>query len=329
MEIDGMTVVSLFCGAGGFDLGFVQAGYQVVWANDNWSDAVETYRRNLGDHVFLEDIEKISDDRVPNADIVIGGFPCQGFSAANTGRTAGDRRNTLYLELLRIVKTKRPRFFVAENVKGILSLDRGRVFQMIRGDFEQAGYRVRHAVLNAADYGVPQRRERVFLLGVSYDHDLDPVFPPPRTHAPKGEAAALGLKPWVGVGDALAGIPEPWEPHDLSNHECTKYKLRFNGYLGHRTVDGELPAPTITARGDDRGGVVIQHHPTNHRRLSAREAAVVQSFPLDYVFFGTKTSVYRQVANAVPPIVAKAIAESLRVNRPVRETEGLRQLALL
>ena len=116
-----MKVVSLFSGAGGLDLGFKMAGHEIVWANDLYSDAVETYRKNLGDHIVLEDISKINTDDIPACDIVIGGFPCQGFSVANTKRHEGDERNALYKQLIRVIAAKKPKFFVAENVKGLLS----------------------------------------------------------------------------------------------------------------------------------------------------------------------------------------------------------------
>jgi DNA (cytosine-5)-methyltransferase 1 len=305
-----MRIVSLFSGAGGLDLGFARAGHEIVWANDNWRDAVETYRMNLGPHILLGDIRDIDATSIPDADVVIGGFPCQGFSVANTRRSVDDSRNLLYREFVRVVDAKRPAYLVAENVKGILTLGRGAVFQKITEDFGWLGYTLAPTLLNAADFGVPQRRERVFLLGVKGGSPVPLWWPPRRTHAPREAAAGLGLLPWVGVGEALAAIPEPDDQHDLQNHEATRYKLRFNGYLGHRVVDPALPSPTLTARGDDRGGVVIHHHPGNHRRLTAREAALVQSFPVDYRFFGPKTSVYRQVANAVPPRLAQAVAEA-------------------
>ena len=303
-----MDVISLFAGAGGMDLGFIQAGYRILWANDIWDEAVETYRFNLGNHIYCGDISTLDADVVPNADILVGGFPCQGFSVANRKRHTGDERNRLYLELLRILMAKKPRFFLAENVKGILSIGKGEVFRLILRDFEGAGYEVQHAVLNAADYGVPQRRERVFFFGKRKDIGGQFQFPPKPTHGPKELCALTGLKPWVSIGQALAGLPDPTQMHDLHNHEFTKYKLRFNGFLGHRVMNPDLPSPTITARGDDRGGVVIHHHPNNERRLSAREVATIQTFPENFFFHGPKTSAYRQIANAVPPKLAYTIA---------------------
>lgn len=305
-----MKVVSLFSGAGGMDLGFIRAGHEVVWANDNWADAVATYRANIGNHIHEGAIGAVSP--VPSADIVIGGFPCQGFSVANRVRHVGDIRNTLYLEFLRVLGEKQPAYFVAENVKGLLSLGGGLVFDQIVQDFSALGYEVTHAVLNAADYGVPQRRERVFIVGRQLGRALPLVFPPKPSHGPKSVAARFGLKPWVGVGEALASLPSPGPNSGISNHEdFSAYKLRFNGHLGHRVVNAELPAPTITARGDDRGGVVVIHHPSNERRISPREAAIIQSFPIDYSFSGTRTSAYRQIANAVPPLLAECVAKGI------------------
>lgn len=300
-----MKVVSLFSGAGGLDLGFRMAGHEILWANDVYEDAVETYRTNIGNHILCKDIALIATNEVPESDIVIGGFPCQGFSVANTKRNVSDKRNSLYKHLLRIISAKQPKFFLAENVKGILSLDKGRVIQMILNDFESIGYEVQLKLLNAADYGVPQTRQRVFIVGVRKDVGF--VFTYPEvTHSPEGGGK---LRKWLSVGEALADLPDPDMPNTILNHDYSKYKLRFNGYLGHREIDPQKPAPTVTARGDDKGGVVVLHHPNNQRRMSCRELALVQGFPLDYAFIGNRSSIYRQIGNAVPPLLAYAVAK--------------------
>ena len=301
-----MNVVSLFSGAGGLDLGFIKAGHKIVWANDNFSDAVKTYRRNIGDHIVCEDISKIKSDDIPDHDILIGGFPCQGFSIANAKRGGNDERNKLYLELLRILETKQPIFFVAENVKGILSLNQGEIFKMILLDLTNAGYKVKHKVMNAADFGVPQKRERVIIIGVRQDINIALEYPE-STHC-EYNYLFENKRVWVSIGEALKTIPEPEEIHNLPNHTYSKFKLKFNGYIGNRAIDPTKPAPTVTARGDEKGGVVVLHHPRNHRRMSARELAITQSFPIDFVFEGSNSSVYRQIGNAVPPLMAFAIA---------------------
>jgi DNA (cytosine-5)-methyltransferase 1 len=309
-----MRIVSLFSGAGGLDLGLRRARHEIVWANDIFLDAAATYKSNIGDHIDTRDICTIPSEEIPECDVVVGGFPCQGFSVANWGRTLEDPRNRLFGELVRVVHDKQPRYFVAENVKGLLSMDKGRALSVIEAAFEKAsqlGYRVRHQLVNAADYGVPQLRMRVIIVGVRGDQPDFQIFPPPPTHADPSTARMLRLKPWVTVGDALEHFPEPENGRHIPNHENSQYKLRFNGHLGHRFVDPAKPAPTVTARGDDRGGVVVLHHPGNHRRMTARELAAVQSFPDDFVFSGTKTSAYRQIANAVPPLLGEAIGTML------------------
>lgn len=159
-------VISLFSGAGGMDLGFKKAGFDIIWANDFFKEATETYKLNIGNHIVYGDITKIPSEHIPDEpDVIIGGFPCQGFSIANKKRSMTDERNSLYKEMLRVIKDKQPKFFVAENVKGILSLEKGQVFQMIISDFEKLGYKVDYKLLNAAEYGVPQKRERVIIIG--------------------------------------------------------------------------------------------------------------------------------------------------------------------
>lgn len=300
-----MKVVSLFSGAGGLDYGFHMAGHEVIWANDLYEDAVETYRKNMGNHIVCEDISKIDAKNIPDCDIVIGGFPCQGFSVANMKRHVDDERNALYKQLIRVIAEKKPKFFLAENVKGLTNLGKGEVFKMIIKDFENLGYCVKYKVLNAADYGVPQTRQRVFIVGVRNDVKWEYEFPTP-THD-KNEAN--GLAKWVSVSEALEDIPDPDLENDLPNHTYSKYKLNINGYIGHRLLDPTKPAPTVTARGDNKGGVVIHPHPNGQRRMSCRELATVQSFPLHYEFAGNNSSVYRQIGNAVPPLLACAVAK--------------------
>jgi DNA (cytosine-5)-methyltransferase 1 len=304
-----MRVVSLFSGAGGLDLGFKMAGHKIVWANDLFKDAVDTYIENIGNHIVYEDVTNIDAKKIPDCEIIIGGFPCQGFSVANTKRNEQDERNVLYKHFVRLIKDKKPMFFLAENVKGILSLGKGKVIEMIINDFTSLGYKVKKTVLNSANYGVPQTRQRVIIVGVREDIDFEYQYPRP-SHDSEGKN---NLSKWVSVGEILKNIPEPDIPNSLYNHEYSKYKLKFNGYIGHREIDSEKPAPTVTARGDDKGGVVVLHHPNNHRRMSCRELALVQSFPIDYKFCGTRSSIYRQIGNAVPPLLAYALGTSFNI----------------
>lgn len=304
-----MRIVSLFSGAGGLDLGLVQAGHEVVWANDHDRDCVLTYAKNLGDHVVQRDIEAVVLAEIPDCDVIVGGFPCQGFSQANMLRSGKDDRNRLYLEFLRIVREKQPKWFLAENVRGILSLDAGKAIRRIEQDFSAAGYRVQKKLFNVADFGVPQARWRVIIAGTRNDlpHTADYSYPKP-THSDRQDKQLL---PWVSVGSALHGIPEPNEPHSLLNHEYSKYKVTNRNFTGHRTTDPDKPSPTILARGNGKGGVCALQHPNNHRRMSVREQALLQTFPMSFEFVGKLNSCYRQVGNAVPVLFAKALGMML------------------
>ena len=308
-----MKIVSLFSGAGGLDLGLINAGHEIVWANDFDADAVATYRENIGDHAVLGDICAIASSDIPNADVIVGGFPCQGFSQANMLRFAEDERNRLYLEFLRIVRDKKPLYFLAENVRGILSLDGGRAIAKIEQDFAQAGYRVDKRLFNVADFGVPQMRRRVIIAGTRIDLPAaqDFVFPAP-THAKPESAGKLGLKPWVSVSSAVARFPEPDGSDRIPNHVCSLYKVTNRNFTGHRRTDPSKPSPTILARGNGGGGVCAIQHPQNHRRMSIREQAAIQTFPDDFAFVGRLNSAYRQVGNAVPVLFGQCLGQMLK-----------------
>ncbi len=195
------TVASLFSGCGGLDLGFIQAGFEVVWANDFFKEAVETYKTNIGNHIIYGDITKIPSSEIPdNFDILLGGFPCQGFSVANTKRSMEDERNFLYLEMIRLIRDKRPKFFVAENVKGLLSMQKGQVMDMILNDFRELGYNVEYRLLKASEYGVPQHRERVVIIGNRLG--VNNPFPK-KTHGEEYNLFDNNLKPFVSVKDVV------------------------------------------------------------------------------------------------------------------------------
>jgi DNA (cytosine-5)-methyltransferase 1 len=307
-----VKVISLFSGAGGLDLGLKQAGHKIVWANDIDPDAVETYRANLGSEIVEADIGTLDPRNLPDAEVVVGGFPCQGFSLANRSRWEGDERNSLFRQFVRVLRAKEPAFFVAENVKGLLSLGGGEVKLKILKAFRAAGYHVEYRLLNAADYGVPQNRQRVIFLGSRLDlpEEVRLSFPEP-THARPSVASSLGLKPWVSVGEALESIPDVSDEHRLKNHVSSAYKVAYRNFTGHRVTDPTKPSPTILARGNGKGGVCAIPHPYRARRMSVRESAVVQTFPMSFEFVGGLNSMYRQVGNAVPVKLANRIGREL------------------
>ena len=195
-------VVSLFSGGGGLDLGFKQAGYDIIWAIDNEKNAVETYKKNIGNHITLGDINKIDLNEIPNADIVIGGPPCQSFSLAGK-RNVEDARGQLVWRYLKIINKIKPKAFVFENVTGILSAKNSsgeKIIELLKDEFRKIGYVINTKVLNAADYGVPQRRKRVIIVGM-LNNSFE--FPSP-TH---NEDGTNGLKKYVSVEEALDDLP--------------------------------------------------------------------------------------------------------------------------
>lgn len=306
-----MKIISLFSGAGGLDYGLILAGHNIIWADDIDVDSVATYTKNIGGHIVCEDLTNIPSSEIPSADCVIGGFPCQGFSMANLKRSVSDERNKLYLQFLRVIKDKKPLYFLAENVKGILSMDKGNAIKQILSDFSSTGYRVQYKLFNMADFGVPQSRHRVIIAGTRNDlpKSLDFTFPEP-THTKK--ILNGNLSPWLTIEQALQGIPDPDSSDtNIPNHIYSKYKVTNRNFTGHRRTDPDKPSPTILARGNGKGGVCAIQHPHNLRRLSVRESATIQTFPLDFEFIGSMNSCYRQVGNAVPVLFARHLGMQL------------------
>jgi DNA-methyltransferase (dcm) len=309
-----MTIVSLFSGAGGLDLGLIRAGHKVIYANDIDASSVATYRRNIGSHIIQADIKDVDLSTLPDADVIVGGFPCQGFSQANRFRNMGDERNTLYKFFHKAIQVKQPKFFIAENVKGILSLGGGDAIKIITEDFREAGYSLEVRLVNMADYGVPQTRQRVIFVGQRIDLSDHRLFNFPKpTHGRNGQPS-----PWKSIENAIGHLPDPDSANDLPNHLYSSYKLAFRNFTGHRPTNKGKPSPTILARGNGGGGVCAIPHYNGKRRLTIRESASVQTFPENFVFEGQMNACYRQIGNAVPVLFAEIIgAELSRVENEI------------
>jgi DNA (cytosine-5)-methyltransferase 1 len=206
MKKNRVKVIGLFSGCGGLDLGFKQAGYDLIWANDILKDACDTYRLNIGDHIVNEDITKIDLESIPNADIIIGGPPCQGFSGIGK-RDPNDNRSALVYSYLDVVNKVQPKIFLFENVTGIKSskaVDGSKVIDNLKKAFEDIGYHINIYTLNAADYGVPQRRKRVFIIGNKIGVDISA---PPQTHFENKE----GKRKWISSFEAISDLDSPSE----------------------------------------------------------------------------------------------------------------------
>jgi DNA (cytosine-5)-methyltransferase 1 len=299
-----MTVISLFSGCGGLDLGFIKAGFNVVFANDFDKEAVITYKDNIGDHIVLDSVFNLNSSDIPYADILIGGFPCLGFTLAKgKDRVLECDSNQLFRQYERILNDKNPKFFVVENVVGIKS---GKEFNdyfhnEILKAFEKSGtgYNIEYKTLLASDYGVPQNRKRVIIVGVRKDIAFKYSFP----------EEVVSIK--NTLRDAIDDLPRNYDLN-IPNHTGNNHKVKITGYVGGRILDWNKPSPTITGRGSRTGGAVIHPHPDLMRRLSIRECARIQSFPDDFIFHGSNSACYAQIGNAVPPIMAFYIANQFR-----------------
>jgi DNA (cytosine-5)-methyltransferase 1 len=292
---DQKRVVSLFAGCGGLDYGFFHNNkYTHVLVNDFEPEACNSYEANFGIKPVCGDVKKLA--TVPDCDLLIGGFPCQGFSMANPYRSEADKRNELYLEILRLLKLKKPSYFLLENVKGLLNMGgydttqdkknkTGKVMKAILEDLRGCGYKVQFKLFEIKLYDVPQKRERVIIIGVRDDVTFEPKWPEP-------SKKILTLK------DAIGDLPLEY---DVSKqHIGTKHKCAVTGYLGNRELSWDEPSPTITGRGGGSGGPVIHNHPSLKRRLTVRECARIQTFPDTFKFCGSISAMYKQLGNAVP-----------------------------
>lgn len=333
----GYSALSVFSGAGGLDLGFHNAGFKLVWAIDSDRDAVATYKGNLGDHVV---VGELPDHPLPAAlhpDVVIGGPPCQGFSVA--GRMdPEDPRSQHVLDFLDVVEFYEPRAFCMENVSSLARSERwAAVRERLLHRARELEYEIEMMVLNAADYGVPQARERMFLVGVRGGSPLCPV---PTTEGRQGTVRdALSLLPAYGEpgNDTICPAKVVPAPRPVMRPSPYRGSLLFNG--AGRVLALDAPARTLpAAMGGNATPIIDQleleagkppwvvgYHrrlregrkpvlkaPSRMRRLTAEEAAALQTFPREWRFAGTTGSRFRQIGNAVPPGLAVAVARSVR-----------------
>lgn len=346
---DKWNLLSLFSGCGGLDLGFELAGlkavmgekvmeeafrdksvfqkninnnvFNTIFVNDIFTEARETYARNAGKYIYMDksDIRKIK--QFPKADIVLGGFPCPGFSEAGP-RLLDDKRNFLYLHFIRCLMQSKPKLFVAENVKGMTTLGKGEVFKQIVEDFAAAGYTIYHKLLSSEEYGVPQIRKRVILVGVRNDIDFEYRYPEPAYGDEK-----KGLKKVVDLRTAIG---------DLEDNPGEYFTGSYSSMFMSRNRKKSWSEPSFTIQASGRqapihpGGepmvkvgkdkYIFSDGEENNRRLSVKEIARIQTFP-DWYKFSRGTSsrnenakldlVYKQIGNAVPVRLALAVAEPI------------------
>lgn len=337
------TVIDLFCGCGGLSYGFKEAGFEVLFGIDHWKDAISTFEnthinaKGIVADLFTETPKDISKETgVKDIDVIIGGPPCQGFSIAGK-RIIDDERNQLYKSFVSFVKYHQPKVFLMENVPNIVSMGKGFVKDSIIDDFQKLGYIVVCKVLLASDYGVPQNRRRAFFVGTKNNKEF--IFPKPTTKNTISSKEAISDLSEKSLLDGSQYKTEPKSEYQklirknskgIYNHEITihseqtisiislvpdggnykdlpeEFRKTRNVNIAWTRLNSKKPSFTI-----DTGHRHHFHYKYN-RVPTVRESARIQSFPDTFIFLGSKTSQYKQVGNAVPPILAKVLAKEFK-----------------
>ena len=314
------TAVSLFCGAGGADVGmrgdfefnkqyYKRLQIDLLYAIDIDQKAINTHTHNFNcSNTVCGDICEIPSSEIPDHDILVGGFPCQSFSTVNPTKDPFDDRANLYKQMVRIAKDKQPKIIVAENVKGFMTLHKGKIFEKVKEEFADAGYNIHADLLNSADYGIPQKRQRVFIVCIRKDLDLDVEFKFPEKTTENN---------WVPLSVAVPKLKIDEEKYYFSKRAVEGMKNAKNNMKRGLYQNLDEPCLTITSHlakvSLNSRDPVLLVEPENelYRRFTPREAASIQSFPESFEFLGSQGDAYRQIGNAIPPVLAWHIFNSV------------------
>ncbi|WP_455670530.1 DNA cytosine methyltransferase [Phocaeicola faecalis] len=312
-------VASLFSGCGGSDLGMLgnfnylgkeyeALDYEIVFAVDFDAKAVETYNANFKHKAICADVSEVDFDKIGDVDVMIGGFPCQSFSTVNPTKDTNDARANLYKQIVRFLHTKKPKYFICENVKGLLTLQQGAIIQKIAKEFREEGYRIQYRLLKAVEYGIPQRRERVIIVGIRNDLDVNFEYPTIVNIESKAvplnkviDVLAIGDKKYYFSEKAVQGMK------NAKNNMKRGLWQDLNGPC--LTVTSHLAKVSLNSRDP----VLLVNPETElYRRFTPREAARIQSFPDSFVFPVSESYAYKQIGNAIPPVFMWHIAKALQ-----------------
>jgi DNA (cytosine-5)-methyltransferase 1 len=316
-----MRVASLFSGCGGADRGII-GGFdylgkhyakhpcEVIYANDIDSKALKTYEANFGGihKIVCKDIREVDENDIPPHELLVGGFPCQSFSTVNPTKNPYDERAGLYKEMVRVLSKKKPEFFIAENVKGFMTLQKGAIFNRVCQEFEDCGYTLSHQLINSADYGVPQKRERVFIVGVKKKYNKKFKFPVALCSEEQG---------WVPLNRVIDKLAIDDQKYYFSERAVQGMKNAKNNMKRGLYQDLNGPCLTVTSHLakvslNSRDPVLlVDPEKELYRRFTPREAARIQSFPDSFEFVGTEGDAYRQIGNAIPPVVMWHLIDAL------------------
>lgn len=318
--------VSLFSGCGGADQGMVgefvfnkkkyrKLPFELVYATDIDQKALNTHMENFKcSRVVCKDICDTDSSEIPDCDIIVGGFPCQSFSTVNPTKNPFDARANLYKQMARVVKDKQPKIFIAENVKGLMTLQKGSIFNNVISCFENAGYTVYSKLFNAADYGVPQKRERVIIVGIRNDIAQNKEYSWP---------CETNKDNWVPLSVAVPQLAVEEEKYYFSERAVRGMKNAKNNMKRGLYQDLNQPCLTVTSHLakvslNSRDPVLlVDAKKERYRRFTPSEAARIQSFPDEFKFAGSELDAYRQIGNAIPPVmfwhIMKSVQEYLEI----------------
>ena len=318
-----LKVASLFCGCGGTDVGLLGGfdflgkhydsnGMEIVYANDIDDNACNIFRENFGITPDNRDIREVKSEEIPDFDILTGGFPCQSFSIiAQNPKSLGvkDERGKLFFEMCRILRERQPKCFIAENVKGILTANKKSAFPLILKEFEDSGYDVRYRILNSANYGVPQKRERVIIVGFRKNLNIDFAFP---------DVEIEDENNFASLKDVIEKQVD--EKYFFSERAVAGMMKKRESMNKGRAQDINKPCNTVgahLAKVSLNSTDPVLMEGKRYRRFTPREVARIQSFPDDFELVGSEAAQYRALGNAIPPVmfwyVAKAVKEELIV----------------
>jgi DNA (cytosine-5)-methyltransferase 1 len=313
--------MTLFCGCGGADLGLLggftynkqnyeNLPFEIIYATDIDEKAVTTYKKNFtGSSVVCDDIKEIEIASIPACDILVGGFPCQSFSTVNPTKNPFDERAQLYKEMVNVAEAKQPKIVIAENVKGFKTLHGGSIFNTVISEFEKIGYKVTSSLINASDYGVPQKRERVIIVAVRKDiHNIKGDFEFPQKTTENDKVPLSVAVPKLDIEDEKYYFSERAVLGLKKAKNNMKRGLAQNLNEPCLTVTSHLAKTSLNSRDPV---LLVDPEKELYRRFTPREAARIQSFPDTFEFADSEFDSYKQIGNAIPPVMFWYIAKSV------------------
>lgn len=287
---------------------YPRLNFDIVYAVDSDRHAVDTYNRNFLHPADCADVLDVDFKTLPKIDLLIGGFPCQSFSTVNPTKDINDDRANLYKQIVRFLKEKSPRYFICENVKGLLTLQKGAIIKKIISEFEDAGYKVCYRLMKAVEFGIPQRRERVFIIGIRHDLECEFKYPSPLN----------SIENAVPLSRVIERLDIPEKKYYFSERAVQGMKNARNNMKRGLWQDLNGPCLTITSHlaktsiNSRDPLLLVDPDKELYRRFTPREAARIQSFPEDFILNNSESQSYKQIGNAIPPVLMWHMAKALQ-----------------